>query len=373
VTGRKPIPAFLQSIIDVIKEENPDVEVMPLSTSEFAELLNNPDGPLASDGCGNPDCPVCSNVATRDLEGSVAADILKEIRSQSKGKSPFEMNEEELQSLLVSMFRMAFRDMNQPMPSEEDSLLVLKEAGIEKLHHHTQALTGLKQRSESLGKEMDEAILLMKKEMKEIVNVAVDAMVAKQKAQSNPQTTPEQWDELRSEIIAWSWKNFDSSNGLGYVAQFLGLIEEYAGEYGEAKTREEQEDAIADFTIFFLNMVSTLGFHMSGLLPFNPALPDSMPVMLGRTAHTILKHWQGIRGLESKEKFLDSIHVNLSQMWHVWNRFLDKRRAPVNLFNLVHNVWLSVKGRDFSGRPPVEPFRGYVYTPKCLNTRPIIS
>lgn len=170
--------------------------------------------------------------------------------------------------------------------------------------------------------------------------------------------TVEQMAILRAVQIEhriWADHNFGSDTDLQNVwlpfAAFAGIVEEL-GEYERAETRQEQLDAIADATIFLIDMCGRKRLQLADILdndqPFDKH--DSMAVVCGRIAHSMLKSAQGIRGNTDHSSELNAGIKSL-----VWWLEFEAEMLGENLFeDLLPNVWSTVKRRDWKADPNAE-------------------
>lgn len=104
------------------------------------------------------------------------------------------------------------------------------------------------------------------------------------------------WEELAVAVNNWSMANFGSQQGLGFISPLLGIVEE-VGEYDEALTLEDKEDAIGDILIFALDYAKRAGMDLSDVPLFSKAVTYCPGKWVSKLAHARLKRFQNIRGM----------------------------------------------------------------------------
>ncbi len=180
------------------------------------------------------------------------------------------------------------------------------------------------------------------------------------------------WSVLQSEIADWSLHNF----GLQLAHQpMLGLIEE-VGEFLAAREqfvnigspayilrRESLTDALADQTIYALNLCEIVGLDFQFMnQDFKPVFPDPSPASLNLSdaellgtlalaARAVLKHEQSIRGYDDLRR-KEELGVCLRN-WLGWanfqvGAFCEEGRT---LLGITRTVWDQVRKRDWKKNP----------------------
>jgi NTP pyrophosphatase (non-canonical NTP hydrolase) len=113
------------------------------------------------------------------------------------------------------------------------------------------------------------------------------------------------YDDVSSELKVWAEANFGKQP---FLAPGMGLIEEY-GEFLSAKTRQQQEDGAADFTIYLIDLCNKTELPLNEILKQADALYAEIKgkrdrkISLARNygsfcasvSRASLKMWQGIR------------------------------------------------------------------------------
>ena len=110
------------------------------------------------------------------------------------------------------------------------------------------------------------------------------------------------WEDLAVAVNDWSMANFASQSGLGLLMPFLGIVEE-VGEYDEALTLEDKEDAIGDILIFALDYAKRSGMDLSGVPIWSDHISYCPGKWVSRLSHARLKRFQKIRGMEDISAF----------------------------------------------------------------------
>lgn len=123
---------------------------------------------------------------------------------------------------------------------------------------------------------------------------------------------------------------------LGSLAPLLGIVEEY-GEFVDAVSEEDRQDAIGDIIICLCDYCSREGI---GFPEYEPSRDTTLGVEVGRLVHATLKRMQGIRGYDNREKYEESRNFALRgivscliQIDHqalqygidTWNKIVKKR------------------------------------------------
>ncbi len=110
------------------------------------------------------------------------------------------------------------------------------------------------------------------------------------------------WEELAVAVNNWSMANFGSQSGLGLLMPLLGIVEE-VGEYDEALTLEDKEDAIGDILIFALDYAKRAGMDLSDIPIWSDHISYCPNKWVSKLAHARLKRFQKIRGMENISAF----------------------------------------------------------------------
>ncbi len=113
---------------------------------------------------------------------------------------------------------------------------------------------------------------------------------------SGPITDP--WGALQDRLYRWQVATY----GLPQPAMLcLGVVEE-VGELDDADSYAEEADAIADVTIFAVQLATCYRLDAGALIDWaHPTDEVGWRGTLGRLSHAVLKSEQGIRGLGNKE------------------------------------------------------------------------
>jgi hypothetical protein len=142
--------------------------------------------------------------------------------------------------------------------------------------------------------------------------------------------------QLQDAVGTWSVENFGnnvSKSGLhsevvlGHVASVLGLMEE-VGELLTADTLDKAKDAYADVGIYFsdfchrskLDFLTLYGNSLAQPVRLVPGLSPraSLAAEVGRLAHVVLKHHQGIRGMSDPVAYRTALESAAQRLVHVW-------------------------------------------------------
>jgi NTP pyrophosphatase (non-canonical NTP hydrolase) len=136
---------------------------------------------------------------------------------------------------------------------------------------------------------------------------------------------------------------------------FSGIVEEI-GEYFAADEIAKQADALADTTIYLIDLCGRMGIQLADVLAdengeFVPQdLRDCIQCILGKIAHAMLKSAQGIRNAENHAQELRT-GIRSLVAW------LELEADLLNcdlLDELLPEVWSSVKRRNWVADPNAE-------------------
>lgn len=118
---------------------------------------------------------------------------------------------------------------------------------------------------------------------------------------------PMRWQILQQRVGSWSRANFGDNRGIGPLAPLLGLAEEL-GEMELADDDEAWLDAVADTTIFLLDLLYRCNISVSGFpVIVKYYCEDTLPARIGEVNHVVLKRIQGIRGYDEDVKYGDEL------------------------------------------------------------------
>lgn len=150
------------------------------------------------------------------------------------------------------------------------------------------------------------------------------------------------WRRVQAEHAEWQLRNFGHQEPWQML---LGIVEE-VGEIRDAKTEEDQADAVGDTVIFLISFCSAHGFDMGDVVTRFVDAPDgrSITSSLGRLAHHTLKLSQGIRG--GKTEHLVALREECARALHAMSD-----GNPGDLEPIVQAVWNVVKLRDWRRAP----------------------
>jgi hypothetical protein len=136
---------------------------------------------------------------------------------------------------------------------------------------------------------------------------------------------------------------------LGSLAPLMGLVEEM-GEFFEAKTPEDKEDALGDLVIYLCDYAFREEFQLSDIKLEEPNFDFSrrLDIALGRLFHCHLKRLQGIRGMDDdfifRKKRNEAVGMVLS--------WLGVCREDNKVLRLANKTWETVlKKRDWKSDP----------------------
>lgn len=153
-----------------------------------------------------------------------------------------------------------------------------------------------------------------------------------------------QWTRLQLALNTYQGRSY------GYQPQhrpLLGVVEEL-GEYNEARSQEDRDDAQADASIFLIQYCTSWRLDAGVLVKANSEL-DPM-VALGRVAHVQLKHEQRIRQLGDKSAAREALAEPLAAVFEG----LRDGRSLERYLELVTRVADEVTSRVPANLPKVE-------------------
>lgn len=112
------------------------------------------------------------------------------------------------------------------------------------------------------------------------------------------------WEDLKNTVGHWSAANFGSQKGLGCLVPLLGVVEEL-GEFYDAETTEDRDDALGDMAIFLVDYCYRSGVDLSEmpLSGMQRTENDSLVAAVGHLSHCQVKRMQRIRGMEDLDAF----------------------------------------------------------------------
>lgn len=147
---------------------------------------------------------------------------------------------------------------------------------------------------------------------------------------------PINWNKFRDEVGRWSTRNFPKNKP---HHPLLGIVEEL-GEFHQAASNEEREDALADATIYLADYCFRNNLEMDFWLHHIM----SQEVIIGTLCHFHLKGEQGIR--YDKKEIVDLKAVTASKV-------LTLLKMKSNMFNIdfesaVLRTWAEVSKRDWT-------------------------
>jgi len=158
------------------------------------------------------------------------------------------------------------------------------------------------------------------------------------------------FNEFQSEVYEWSFANFGDQSSL---KPLLGVFEEI-GEYYEAETIEDKDDAVADAMIYIADFTARRGIDLGlvvsridALGPMSSSRSRERCCIIdeGKLCHSVLKLEQGIRGNEDHGDVMCDALARIIE-WCRWSG----GGGPIELFltRIVLPVWADVKLRDWS-------------------------
>jgi len=176
------------------------------------------------------------------------------------------------------------------------------------------------------------------------------------------------WPTLQKQIADWSLHNFGRQDAW---QPMLGLVEEVA-EFMAAreatqlqgitiphqatqKVKEALEDALADQTIYALNLAQICDIQFGpqiadlSLNVPSPLTDAELMGALGAACHAVLKEAQGIRGYDKMRRKEEMI-VALS-LWYRWALYQPYKFKLTALDIVTDGVWQKVRRRDWKTNP----------------------
>ncbi len=160
------------------------------------------------------------------------------------------------------------------------------------------------------------------------------------------------WAKLQREVSDWAARNFGENPP---ELLMLGIIEEIAEFFDPANlSRESLCDALGDQAIYALNLCDKVGLDFAKDIANDLNQPQhfherQMLGFLGLGCRAILKHAQGIRGMDSDAR---RAHLNMTvALWFRWAQGVAETYALPPMLDIVEDTWAKVQKRDWRKRP----------------------
>jgi NTP pyrophosphatase (non-canonical NTP hydrolase) len=147
-------------------------------------------------------------------------------------------------------------------------------------------------------------------------------------------------EQLQAEVSAWSTRNFPNNRP---HHPLLGIIEEI-GEFFASKTREDEEDAIADALIYCADYAARNGLMLTEPVDSETHFSDEA---IGRLSHYHLKGEQGIR--YTPEQITHHKQEALRVVVH--HIIAAAEMQDIDWREAVVKTWAKVKQRDWQKNP----------------------
>lgn len=171
---------------------------------------------------------------------------------------------------------------------------------------------------------------------------------------------PADFDGLVRQVGLWGHYNFGGAdNGLDEIAPLLGLTEEFLGELEEAESVADIIDAYCDAFVFLADLFYRTGCSGEGLRFEDDEIVEVHPAyLIGKVSHVVLKHKQGIRGMDDLSTYraalfplLRKLFLALRNSWHELHIPDWPYERYADLGEHVRNTWAEVRKRNWRDRP----------------------
>lgn len=166
------------------------------------------------------------------------------------------------------------------------------------------------------------------------------------------------FDEYQERIRAWQLEQFGDSP----IWQLVLGIGEELGEFAESLDTAEELDALADMTVYSMQLCSHLHLQFSAFLPevmhgTRPVAPAEelaeLAAGVGKIQHAVLKRVQGIRGMNNDTRFMQVVAVALRGLVGAINHAIDRR--GYHYARTLADVADEVLKRDWRNHPQDAP------------------
>ena len=148
------------------------------------------------------------------------------------------------------------------------------------------------------------------------------------------------WNDLKEQVCRWSRKNFGEQGPCRLVC---GVAEVLLYEYPLASSAAERADALADASIFMLNLIGVLGLDADEVFESDEEPRLSGDAVVAKLARAALKIEQGIR---QDEDHRATALLCLQQLACLIREQAED--AGLDHYLLVNRVWTwVVSGRDW--------------------------
>lgn len=156
---------------------------------------------------------------------------------------------------------------------------------------------------------------------------------------------------LQVRLYRWQAHNFPTTES-DDLRMVLGIVEEF-GEFAEARSWEDEDDAVADAMIFSIQLCTQMRLDWGVLLRYafdqrKYISPRVDTISLGRLAHAVLKGAQGIRGLNDKAKYRERVAHALIELY---TDLAHGQKSYDDMFTLVERTAFRVMLRVPSSLP----------------------
>lgn len=183
----------------------------------------------------------------------------------------------------------------------------------------------------------------------------------------------ERWRLMQDDVAKWARRNFGDSP---ITHPFLGLLEEL-GEWHDSSTLEQFDDALGDQSVYAMHLAHQAGLGVSFLVTTTMTSPPGLEeaprdaewagrvarlpagllsvfVALSAGGRTILKHQQGIRGVDvttMRTGLLASMITWFSWANNMANMHHISPTPAEPLLAITERVWSKVRERDWVKNP----------------------
>lgn len=124
---------------------------------------------------------------------------------------------------------------------------------------------------------------------------------------------------MQMELNRWQIRNFGVSSDISLALGFYGEIDELLE---VSATREDRVDAWCDMAIFAGQLLMN---NRMSIVPVFFCLAPADEVRIPSLSHLVLKHAQGIRGIDDyRKRLFDTIHIVLHRAWESHIRLVDQ-------------------------------------------------
>lgn len=161
------------------------------------------------------------------------------------------------------------------------------------------------------------------------------------------------WEELAVAVNNWSMANFGSQSGLGLLMPLLGIVEE-VGEYDEALTLEDKEDAIGDILIFALDYAKRAGMNLSDIPIRSKQISYCTGKWVSKLAHARLKRFQKIRGMDNITAFREKEKEAILGLFGACDGLSDTMLSD-GAFKIACKTWTEVVAKRKWHTQPDKP------------------